>query len=101
MSIHKPSRGDGRGARTVNPSRLASLAPQDDGKSSAKSCQGAALHHRAGQRVADHVFGKARAFDQSVEIDPGLDAEFVAEKNKILRADVAGGALMAGERTAA
>src|SRR5437763_13147421 len=61
----------------------------------------AAFHHRAGQRAADHVFGKARAFDQSVEIDAGLDAEFVAEKNKILRADVAGGALMAGEWTAA
>jgi hypothetical protein len=51
--------------------------------------------------MANHIFGKARAFDQSIEIDSGLDAEFVAEKNKILGADVAGGALMAGEWTAA
>ena len=44
---------------------------------------------------------KSRAFDQRVEIDAGFDAHLVAEKHQILGADIAGGAGMAGERTAA
>jgi hypothetical protein len=34
-SFHKPSKGDGRGVWAVHPSRLALLAPQDDGSPSA------------------------------------------------------------------
>ena len=51
--------------------------------------------------MADHVLGKPRAFDQGIEIDPGGDAELVAQKDEIFRADIPGGALMAGERATA
>jgi hypothetical protein len=34
VAVERPSKGDGRGAGAVHPSRLASLAPQDDGNKS-------------------------------------------------------------------
>ncbi len=51
--------------------------------------------------MADDVFGELGAFDQRVEIDAGLNAKFVAHEHQIFRAYIAGGAAMAGERTAA
>src|SRR6202030_3356829 len=61
----------------------------------------AALHHRAGQGMADNVFGKLCAFDQRVEIDAGFDADLVAHEHQIFGADIAGGALVPGARTGA
>ena len=62
-----------------------------------KPLQRAALHHRAGQRMADHVLGEPRAFDERLEIDSGRDPHLVAHEDEILGADIAGGALVAGE----
>ena len=39
--------------------------------------------------------------DQLVEIDAGLDAHLLAHEHEILGADIAGGALVRGERAAA
>ena len=66
-----------------------------------KPLQRAALHYRTGQRMADDVFRKFGAFDQGIEIDAGGDTKLIAHENKVFGADIAGRALMAGERTAA
>ena len=44
---------------------------------------------------------EARTLDQALEIDAGLDADLPAEEHDLLAAHIAGGALVAGERTAA
>src|SRR5260370_28436913 len=59
------------------------------------------IEQLARQGMADDRLGKARAFDQAVEIDAGLDAELAAEEDDLLAADIASGRLVSGEGTAA
>ena len=61
------------------------------------------MHHPAHQWRADDRLGAAGGDDQPVEIDAGFDAELMAEKHRILGANVAGGAAaaMIGEGAAA
>src|SRR5262249_8372095 len=63
--------------------------------------EAAAELDRARQRMADDVFGKARALEQLVEIEAGIDAHLLAHEHQVFRADVARGALVAGEGAAA
>ena len=51
--------------------------------------------------MADDVLGEPRHLDQRVEVDPGLDAEFLAKEYQVLGADVARRPLERRERTAA
>src|SRR5436190_24351795 len=69
--------------------------------SRAQAREAAALHYRTGQRMRNDFLGELRAVDQGFEIDAGFDAHFVAHEYQILRADVARGAAVSRERTAA
>src|SRR6185312_5867085 len=66
-----------------------------------QASEAAALHHRAGQRMADHIFGEIGAGDERFEIDAGLDAHLVAHEDEVLGADIARRALVPGEGAAA
>src|SRR5512140_2252051 len=54
-----------------------------DGNALAQPFQASALHHRAGQRMSDHLLGEAGAFDQRLKVDAGLDADLVAQEHEI------------------
>ena len=51
--------------------------------------------------MADDLLGHAADLDQGIEIDPGVDAHFLAEQHQFLGADVAGCLRLPGERAAA
>ena len=51
--------------------------------------------------MADHALGQLARLDHRVEIDAGLHAHLLAEEHHVLGGDVAGGALVRGERAAA
>src|SRR4051812_47790960 len=63
--------------------------------------EGAAAHQLAGQRMAHDAFRQARAFDERLEVDAGVDAHLFAQEDEVLRADVARSARMAGKGAAA
>src|SRR5581483_6792829 len=76
-------------------------APPTSGGLAPEGVEAAGVDQLAGQLVADDLLGHAPDLDQPVEIDAGPDAHLLAEQNQLLGADVAGRALLAGERAAA
>src|SRR6516225_11701320 len=67
----------------------------------AERVETAGMDQLARQLVPDDLLGHAADLDQSVEIDPGIDAHLLAEQHQLFGADVAGGFGLARERATA
>src|SRR5579862_8133139 len=77
------------------------VLPRSGGGAATKRVEAVGVDQLARQLVPDDVLGHAADLDQRVEVDPGIDANLLAQQHQFLGADIAGRLRLTGARAAA